>query len=340
MNRTVLTILAGVLLLGGLVGVIALWRPGPADLPGAGPGPGPGAADQEPAAEAAPLRLGLVPERNIFEQRRRYRLLADHLAERLGRPIELVTFSTYHGVLHDFEHGAVDAAFLGSFITVLVHERFSARVLVKPEYPDEMSTYRGVVFVRDDSPVRSLQELGEGCIAMVRATMAGHLFPLVAMEDVEGWDPDDEGAICWISSHDEVIEATAAGHVAAGAAKDLRLKAFEQANPDIALRRLAESGPVPENALVVAATLDEQVAAALKEALLTLHEEPEGRALAERIGVARFLPCDIEEYGLVYELVDRLRERWATLGIQGPAPPGWPRSDAPARSTTPAPSPD
>ena len=49
-----------------------------------------------------------------------------------------------------------------------------AKVLVKPTSDvGKPSTYRGVIFVRDDSPLRSLESLAGKTIVLVRATAAG-----------------------------------------------------------------------------------------------------------------------------------------------------------------------
>src|SRR4051812_10682421 len=94
------------------------------------------------SASAASLRIGLIPERDIFAQRARYRALADYLAARLGRPVELVTLNSYENILRDFADRQVDAAFLGSLVAVLAADRLDVRILVKSELPDGATTYR------------------------------------------------------------------------------------------------------------------------------------------------------------------------------------------------------
>jgi ABC-type phosphate/phosphonate transport system substrate-binding protein len=132
----------------------------------------------EPAGQGPALRVGLIPERDIFAQRARYRALADYLAERLNRPVELVTNNTYEGVLDDFAADRVDAAFLGSFVAVLAMDRHDVRVVLKPELPGGVTTYRGVILVRPDSAIESIDDLGGCSMAMVKATTAGDLFPV------------------------------------------------------------------------------------------------------------------------------------------------------------------
>src|SRR4051794_19913862 len=102
-------------------------------------------------SDGAVLRIGVIPERDIFEQRRRYLALAEYLSERLGRPVELVTAQSYEAMIGDLRDKQVDVAFLGSLVAVLAADRLDAQILVKPQLPGAISTYRGVIFVAENS---------------------------------------------------------------------------------------------------------------------------------------------------------------------------------------------
>jgi len=39
-------------------------------------------------ATGPPLRIGVIPERDVFQQRKRYRVLAQYLSTRLDRPVQ------------------------------------------------------------------------------------------------------------------------------------------------------------------------------------------------------------------------------------------------------------
>lgn len=134
-----------------------------------------------PGKEA--LRIGLVPERDIFQLRKRYLVLTGYLAGKLGRPVEVVTVNTYQAVMQDFAERKVDAAFLGSFVAVLTVDRQDAQVLVKPVAEGGVSTYRGVLIVPEGSAVRRVADLGGRSVAMVKTTTAGDLFPIWAMHE-------------------------------------------------------------------------------------------------------------------------------------------------------------
>ncbi len=271
-----------------------------------------------PAGQA--LRIGIIPERDIFEQRKRYLALADELAVELDRPVELVTCSSYQGVLQDLAEKHVDAAFLGSLVAVMAVDRLGCRILVKPQGVDGHTTYRGTIFVRDDSPIRRIEELSGRSLAMVRTTLGGHLYPMVRLFQAGLTDSPQSPRLVWCGTHDEAIEQVISGKADAGAAKDIRLEAIERQHPGVKLRRLCTGSAVPENALAVDASMSRQLQDQLGKALLTMHDSPAGRAALERFGAARFQPCRIEEYDAVFDLVDAVRDRWQRLNLDAPAP--------------------
>jgi phosphonate transport system substrate-binding protein len=322
--RVTWIILTGVLVLLAIGAAVWLSR-----LPRSGPPEGevPARALREPA-----LRIGLIPERNIFAQRARYRALADYLAEHLDRPVELVTNNTYEGVLDDFASDRVDAAFLGSLVAVLAMDRHDARVVLKPELPGGVTTYRGVILVRPDSAIESVDDLGGRSIAMVKATMAGDLFPVFEMSRRGLLSSPTPPDMVWVGTHDAVMQEVMAGRVEAGAAKDLRLLAYEAEQSDRPFRRLAISDPVPNNALMLRKATADELGPQLVEIMLRMDADPAGRQTLAEFGAVRFVPCVAEEYEAIYQMVDVLGERWSALGVSGPppAPPAPPARKATA----------
>ncbi len=285
-----------------------------------------GGAGSAGAADQAELYLGLIPERDIFAQRQRYRALADYLADALDRPVELVTSNTYHGALNDMARGRIDGAFMGSMVATLTLDQLQARVLVKPQTADGVTTYRGVIFVRDDSPIQTLDDLAGRSIAMVRTTTAGHLFPIYALARGGMLAGDDAVVMRWVGTHDQAIEEVFSGRVDAGAAKDLRIDAFESRHTGSRFRRLVSSEAVPNNALIVRRDLDDSQTEQLLRALLRMHEEEAGRQALSMFGAERFVPCGTDEYDAVHDMSGQLGEGWGRLGSPD-APPRVP-SDA------------
>jgi phosphonate transport system substrate-binding protein len=285
------------------------------------------------APAAAPIRIGLIPERDVIAQRKRYRALANHIASRLNRPVELATLNTYQAILQDFAQKRIDGAFLGSLIAVLAIDRTGGHLLLKSQLPDGSSTYRGVVFVREDSPIRSVGDLAGKSVAVVRTTTGGNLFPIGQMIEhglLKGPAPP---RLVWCGTHDEAILAVAEKRVDAGAVKDLRLNEFERDRADPRFRRLAQSRSVPDNALVLRSDLANGLSRDLRRVLLSMDADPDGAKALATFGAARFVPCDLGEYAEVYDLVEHIGDDWPLLGIQGPAPRR--PASRPASSTRP-----
>ncbi|MCY2926907.1 MAG: phosphate/phosphite/phosphonate ABC transporter substrate-binding protein [Planctomycetota bacterium] len=303
-----------VVTLAGLLAGTLMWLGGPPHPP-TRPGPDEG----KPMREGTPLVIGLIPERDPLQIHEQYEQLARYLADALDRRVELATMSTYEGVLADFAEKHVDAAFLGSLVTVLAIDRQGARVLVKPELADGTTAYTGVLIVRDDSPVKSIANLGGRQIAMVKTTMAGHLYPYYLLATMGLLDRPDASAPLWAGTHDDVIKAVIDGTADAGAVKNLRLDEGLARHPEWTIRRLATGPSVPTNALVVRGDMPAETAAKLAAALTDMGDNPRGREVLKGLGMRRFLPCRVEEYGAIYDMAvaDQV---WARTGIGGPMP--------------------
>lgn len=266
------------------------------------------------------FHLGIIPERNIFAQRKRYLALAEYLKTKLGRPTELVTDNTYLAVLDDYAEKNLDGAFLGSLVAVLAMDRFSAKVCAKPVVDNDISTYRGVIFVREDSPIKTIDQLAGKTLAMVRATTAGDLYPMYELKQHQLLHNDNQPVITWLGTHDTVIREVVAGHFAAGAAKNLRIDAYAAGPNAVPLRRLAVGPAVPNNALVLAAQISDEETIAMTNLLLQMNSTEEGRAVLAQLGFSRFVSCSPSEYKPVLDMIDALGEDWDVLEIDGVRP--------------------
>ena len=277
------------------------------------------------------IRLGLIPERDIFAQREAYRGFCEWVGRRMGAKVELVTNASYEGVLEDFASKNIDAAFLGSLVAVLAMDRQGAEVLTKSESIDGRSTYAGVVFVPESSPIKSFAELQGHTLGAVKTTTAGPLFGVYIMSTLHGMVSDQVSPrFVWLGTHDDVMREVTAGRVEAGAAKDLRLDAYEKRHPELAkFRRLASSQRVPDNALVVRAGWESKEA--LREALLHMQDDAAGRQALSALGLGRYVPCAPKEYEPIYEMIAAIGPQWREVGIKGPPPERKGASSRPAK---------
>ncbi|ADH85111.1 phosphate/phosphite/phosphonate ABC transporter substrate-binding protein [Desulfurivibrio alkaliphilus] len=259
-----------------------------------------------PVAPAGPVRLsiGLLPEQDVFVQRRRYTPIAEYLAAATGTEIELKIIRRYGNVMEHFRRKQLDGAFLGSFTGAWAIETLGVVPLARPQYPDGVSTYYGMIFVRKDSGIRSAADTkGKVCVFVDPATTAGWLLPLHYFHDHGIPFEDDWFKEAYFSgSHEDSIRDVLEGRADIGAAKDLVFDMVAQQEPRVReeLEILAVSPPVPSNTLSVRGDLDQELQERLKQALLTMHETPAGIKALEEFGAVRFLATGREDYQPVF----------------------------------------
>lgn len=265
-------------------------------------------------------RLGLVPERDVFAQRKRYRTLAEYLEKRLGKQVELVTVNSYDAVLKDMADREVDFAFLGSLLAVMAMDRHEAEVVAKPVLADGVSQYRGIVLVREDSPIRDWPDLAGKRLALLRTTYAGDLFPVTQLHERKLLGSEQAPKVEWAGTHEEVIRDVVEGIVDAGAVKDLVYEDLKKGHPEWNLRVIARSPPVPNLTLLVRRDLVAGLGQQLHETLLRMEGDQEGMRALSAFGAQRFVDCQVDEFSPVYDMLERLGEDWVRLNIEGPAP--------------------
>lgn len=283
---------------------------------------GPTTASQPTTALTVPvIRLGLMPERDVFAVRREYQELSVYLQKRTGYGIDLATSNSYRNVLRDFEESRIDAAFLGSLVATLALDRTGAQVIARTEQTSGISTYTGVIFVPENSSIKELCDLKGKRLAGVRTTMSAALYPVYECKlNHQDEKNPDHWQMVWAGTHESVIDEVLSGRADAGAIKNLRLDAYERLHPEQKFRRLAVSAPVPDNALLVSKAMNPEVAAKLRGALLAMHKDDEGQRVLKTLGLKQYVPCGAEDFSAIYDMVEALGPHWVRTGVDGPPP--------------------
>ncbi len=255
------------------------------------------------------LRVGVPPMRNIVALETKYGGLARFLQSRLGLPVDLVHQASYTDLTEAFRTGQVDAAFAGSFAYLVAHVETGAEVLARPDYGG-ISRYRGVIYVRADSPFRSLEDLkGRRVAHSGQTTTAGQIFPMYALKRRGLGTPETFfAAFEDAGSHEAALRRLLGGEVDAAAAKDLVWREMVREDPSLEgrLRELAASEPVPSNGFVAGPTVSPSLRRQIRTLLLSMHESPQGKKALIDLGADRFLPTADEDYAALYEMVQAL----------------------------------
>ncbi|UCF68781.1 MAG: phosphate/phosphite/phosphonate ABC transporter substrate-binding protein, partial [Acidobacteriota bacterium] len=280
------------------------------------------------------LIIAVLPEQDLLAQEQRYAPLVDYLSQHLGLPttVTLELLPNYGEVIKAFQEGRVNGAFLGSLAFALACAQAGVDPIARPE-KDGISQYRGLIVTRKDSGIRNWTDLKGRSFGFVdKATTAGYLYPLIFLRE-KGVNKPEEffGPIAYTGSHDLLFIKVFEGELDAGAAKDLMLEEVAKTRPEVkeALRVLAVSPPVPNNAFVLRRELDfpcfrchemipdvptegfgtlprqpEELNSMIGELLLNLHESPEGRAVLDALGADRFVRTTVDDVREVNRLIE------------------------------------
>ncbi len=198
----------------------------------------------------------------------------------------------------------MDGAFFGSFTYALAHLKLGVEVLARPEGLDGRSTYHGLIFVRQDSGIRTMRDMKGKTFAFVdKATMAGYLLPLAyfkehGISDYETYFKETY----FTGTHEAAIYDVLDKKADVGAAKNTIYKRISNADSRITneLVILEKSPDVPENGLAVRRSLDNSLKHDLKEALLRMHEDPTGKDILRNFGARRFIETRDDDYKPVF----------------------------------------
>ncbi len=283
----------------------------PLFLAGCGDGQNEVPASKPPSpAPATRIVIGLIPEMDIFVQKKRYAPIAQYLSQKTGAVVELKILSRYGNILDNFQSEGLDGAFFGSFTGALAIKKLGVEPLARPEYEGGASTYYGMVFARKDSGIKTARDMqGKVFVFVDKATTAGWLLPLYffrthGIADYRSWFRESY----FSGTHEDAIQDVLEGTADLGAAKDLVFSRLAKENPRITaeLEILATSPKVPANTLSVRRDLDPALKTIITSSLLSMDQDAEGRRALAQFGASRFIATAAAEYGPVIEYAEHI----------------------------------
>lgn len=244
-----------------------------------------------PLMAAAPLRLGAVSYVKS-DTGGSIAPVIKYLEAGLGRPIALTMYPTYDEVLGHIEKKQLELAILTPVVNLEAFDRLGTRPLGYGVYENGRFSYRGQVLVKKDSPIRSLAELKGKKIGYVdRYSASGYVYPRAMLHQAKIADGEVEEV--FHGNHLDALSALDAGKVAASATYELMFaEAKSAARSATDYRAIAESEPIPSEALVGTAALDGATAARIKELLLSFYYARKGKPEWAGGQYSAFIPAD------------------------------------------------
>lgn len=245
-----------------------------------------------------PLVLGFLPSQRATEIVPDARRLADFLAERLGRRVEVLVPTAYEPLIEGFRFGHVHAAFLDGGPAWIAHRRTGAEVLLA-EVKDGRTFYWAEAFVRSDSPLESVGDVvGKRVAFTSRTGSSGFLMPVGSLIADGFIEPEGRE----LPDLERALQRTFSSTVEAGGYRQA-LQALLEDRVDVAfgahdgperflpeeqqtqVRTLHRFGRIPSHAVMVAGNLSPDLRAELRAALLALNEPEHVTILKALYGV-------------------------------------------------------
>jgi phosphonate transport system substrate-binding protein len=270
------------------------------------------------AGEAGALRgavAAMISPRETFIL---YRQLLAYLAKNSGKDLEFVQRKTYEEINELLGKGEVDLAFICSGPYALAKDRYGFVPLAVPEVQGSTS-YRAYLIVNRNSPFHQLQDLKGQTFAYTDPdSNTGKLVPTFWLAELNQRPETFFKQIIYTYSHDNSILAVARGLVAGAAVDGLVWEYYQATNPEFTSKTLiikkSEAYGIPP--LVASRQLPAAERERLQHALLSMHQDPEGKKILAGLQIDRFLPLE-EDW---YEPIRSMHRRLARLKDQPHAP--------------------
>lgn len=240
------------------------------------------------------LTLTVVPYEAAERLQDEYTPMAEYLAQKLEcRSGRFVSVVDYAGVLAALETGDVDVAYLSPFPYVLATSRMSNKPipLAMPWVKGSL-LYKGIIFVRADSDIRSLEDLRGKTFAFGDVTSTtGYLLPRALLEQRGIFS-----TLKWRNAGNAnmVVKAVENKAADAGAAYENVFEVVYREEPEKAklMRVIAETPAIPNGVYVARGDLPSDTIAKLKEAFLAMNTDPVGRAAMLKAPNDKIVPPD------------------------------------------------
>jgi phosphonate transport system substrate-binding protein len=262
-----------------------------------------------PAPEA--LVFGFTTAHGAAEAASWGKRLSTYLGARIGRPLRPFVASSYGTLVRGLTEGRVDLGWIPPLLFVDAARRGHAVPLVKFVRLGR-SSYHSAFIVLGSSPARRIADLRGKRMAWIDPrSSAGYLFPRMHLIKA-GINPDlFFSHQAYLGSHRRVVEAVLQGKADVGVTffspGDGGASSWQQFFPTRAheIRILSSVGPIPSDVIAARRGLQPELAGAVREVFVRMHQDPEGRDLLEWILTAdRAVPARMADYASVEQMVE------------------------------------
>lgn len=251
---------------------------------------------------------GMITPKETFSQ---YSRLLDYIADKTGRPTELVQTGSYAGVNDRLAREEVDLAFLCSGGYVEGASHLGIRPLVTPVVNGQ-PLYHSYILTREGSGITRFEDFrGRRFAFSDPMSLSGALYPTYRAVIVGGRLEEFFGDFIYTYNHDNSIKALKEGIVDGTAVDSIIFNYMKKNTPSSVegLTVIEESPPFGAPPVVTRRRLPQDLRDQLLKVLVDMDKDPEGKEILARLGIERFMPSDDSLYESVHRLVSDMNAR-------------------------------
>ena len=227
-----------------------------------------------------------------------YREMLDYLGRHSGHSIQLIQRKTYDEVNALFPQGEVDLAFICTGPYAASRDKYGFEALATPQVRGQ-PFYQSYLIVSKDSPHQKLEDLkGRVFAFMDPDSNTGAMVPRFWLAEAGETPESFFSKTIFTYSHDNSIMAVAKGMVDAAAVDGHQWEYFERFSPAYTskTRVIRKSQPFGGPPLVASGRLKDDVRSTIRELMLSMHSDPEGKRILDNLLIDRFVAPREEWY--------------------------------------------
>ena len=156
----------------------------------------------------------------------------------------------------------------------------------------------GVILVNKDSSINKFSDLkGKSIASLESPALQGYMLPMVYLLK-KGLNVNKEIKLKYLESFESVILNVYLGKCSAGFASIAGWRTFVKKRPEIASKVAVKwvTTATPGNTLLIRNNLNEKTAGQVRNLILEMHKNEEGRKALANLGYAKFVPTDSNTY--------------------------------------------
>jgi len=213
------------------------------------------------------ILFGLCPKYNARIMYQLYQPFVDYLSENTPYQFEIKLSRFYQETIDRLGKGETVIASCGPIPYIKARDKFKVKPILRALSKDGKAYYRGIIIVREDSPIQNLSDLKGKTLAFAQEwSTAGYILPRyylmksgISLKDLKGY--------AFLRHHDFVADAVLKREFDAGAVKDIVAYKYQEKG----VRFIFMTDPIPTVAIVTKTDAPKEMVNSVKTALLKLN---------------------------------------------------------------------